>query len=311
MKSRIHARIGTLRQLEILLAAHEEGGIKGASERLHLTQPTVSMQLKKLSEAIDTPIFEKAGRQRLTTDAGKALISTAREVLSSFERLEETLSDLRGLRAGTLKIAAVTTSQYFIPHLLGPFCQQYPGVDVRFHVGNRQQIIQRLADGLDDLYVFSHPPVDEDIESSEFLPNPLVAIAPEGHPLTQQSQISLTDLTDEGLLMREPGSGTRHAIEQHLAHHQIRLQPRMTIESNEAIKHGVMSGLGVAIISAHALSFGGRSGLSELSVEGLPIDSRWFMVTHRSRRLSPIAQSFRQYLEGEGKAMMMEELAIS
>ena len=308
MKSRIHAHIGTLRQLEILLAAHEEGSIKGASERLHLTQPTVSMQLKKLSEAIGMPIFEKAGRQRVTTDAGRALIQTARDVLANFEQLEETLSDLRGLRAGTLKIAAVTTSQYFIPHLLGPFCQRYPGVDVRFHVGNRQQIIQRLEDGLDDIYVFSHPPDDDDIELSEFLPNPLVAIAPEGHLLAAREQIGLKDLINEGLLMREPGSGTRHAIEQHLSKHQIRLKPRMTIESNEAIKHAVMSGLGVAILSVHALGFGGRSGLAELNVEELPIDSHWFMVTHRSRRLSPVAQSFKQYLEGEGKAMMMAEL---
>ena len=138
MKSRLHAHIGTLRQLEILLAVYDEGSIKAASELLHLTQPTVSMQLKKLSEAIGMPLYERVGRGRKFTDAGRALVATAREVLESFERLDMELADLRGVKAGTLRIAVVTTSKYFIPHLLGSFSEQYPKVDLQFRVGNRQ-----------------------------------------------------------------------------------------------------------------------------------------------------------------------------
>ena len=149
MKSRLHARIGTIRQLEIFLAYFDLGSIKAASESLHLTQPTVSMQLKKLSEAVGMPLYERVGRRREFTDAGRALAVTAREVLESFERLDMELADLRGLKAGTLRIAVVTTSKYFIPHLLGSFCEQYPRVDLQFRVGNREQIIQRLHDGLD------------------------------------------------------------------------------------------------------------------------------------------------------------------
>jgi len=191
MKSRLHAHIGTLRQLEIFLAVYDLGSIKAASESLHLTQPTVSMQLKKLAEAIGMPLYERVGRGREFTDAGRALAATAREVLDSFERLDMELSDLRGSRAGTLRIAVVTTSKYFIPHLLGSFCEQYPKVDLQFRVGNREQIIRRLHDGLDDLYVFSHPPEDEDIVVTDFLPNPLVAIAPVGHPLAKRRRLSL------------------------------------------------------------------------------------------------------------------------
>lgn len=304
MKSRLHARIGTIRQLEIFLQVYDLGSIKAASESLHLTQPTVSMQLKKLSEAIGMPLYERVGRGRKFTDAGRALAGTAREVLGSFERLDMELSELRGARAGTLRIAVVSTSKYFIPHLLGSFCEQYPQVDVQFKVGNREQIIKRLHEGLDDLYVFSHPPEDADIVSTDFLPNPLVAIAPLNHPLAETPGLTLSDLAAQPFLMREAGSGTRHAIEQHLRRHGSRLNVKMTIESNEAIKHAVMSGLGISILSAHTLSFGGRAGLVELSVRELPIESTWYLVRLRTRRLSLIARSFLDYLQQEGQSSL-------
>ncbi|HEX4937684.1 MAG TPA: LysR family transcriptional regulator, partial [Candidatus Kapabacteria bacterium] len=139
MASRLHAHIGTLRQLEILLAVYDQGSVTAASAHLHLTQPTVSMQLKKLAEAIGMPLYEQIGRRLVFTDAGRALVSTAREVLDQFARLDMTLSELRGLKAGHLRLAVVTTSKYFIPHLLGPFCRRYPAIDVQMKVANREQ----------------------------------------------------------------------------------------------------------------------------------------------------------------------------
>lgn len=308
MATRLHAHIGTLRQLEILLAVYDSGSVNAAARQLHLTQPTVSMQLKKLADAIGMPLYESFGRRRVFTDAGVALVETAREVLDSFERLDMTLSQLRGLNAGTLRIAVVTTSKYFIPHLLGPFCARYPGIDVQFKVGNRQQTIERLQAGKDDIYVFSHPPENEDIECSDFLPNPLVAIAPLDHPLARQHNIDLAALADEPFLMREPGSGTRHAIEEHLKKLGLSVTIKMTIESNEAIKHSILSGLGISILSLHTLAFGGREGLVKLDVKQLPIDSHWYLVRHKSKRLSPIAKMFMTYLEQEGRAALLREL---
>jgi DNA-binding transcriptional LysR family regulator len=306
--SRLHAHVGTLRQLEILLAVQDQGSVKGAAEQLHLTQPTVSMQMKKLADAIGMPLYDTQGRGRELSDAGKALAATAREVLDSFARLEMQLSDLRGLRAGILRLAVVTTSKYFIPHLLGPFCQRYPGVDIHFKVGNRQQIIDRLERGRDDLYVFSHPPEGMDIEMTDFMPNPLVAIAPEQHPLAQRKNLGLEDLARHPFLMRERGSGTRHAIEQHLREHGVAMDVRMTIESNEAIKHSVMSGLGISMLSAHTLTFGGSAGLAELKVKQLPIESHWYMVRPLNKRLSLIAETFLHYLRIEGQESVLAEL---
>ena len=212
MSSRVHARVGTIRQLEILLAVHDLGSIKLASEQLHLTQPTVSMQLTKLSESIGMPLYERSGKTRRFTDAGHAMVATAREVLGSFARLDMQLSDMRGLRAGTLNIAVVTTSKYFIPHLLGSFLDRYPGIDVHFKVGNRQQIIDRLHQDRDDIYVFSHPPEEGNLDVTEFLPNPLVAIAASGHPLAKKKRLDIADLADKYPAQISRGQRQRTAI---------------------------------------------------------------------------------------------------
>ena len=310
-KSRLHAYIGSIRQLEILLAVYDGGSIKSAGEQLHLTQPTVSMQLKKLAESIGMPIYDQVGKKIVFTQAGLALVSTAREVLESFDRLDMWLSDLRGLRAGKLSLAVVTTSKYFIPHLLGPFCKRYPQVDIRFEVGNRESIIKRLEEGSDDLYVFSHAPENDNIESRPFLPNPLVAIAHKDHPLAGGQPVSLTQLLEYTILVREAGSGTRYAIEQHLKQHDLKLSDNMTIASNEAIIHSVMEDLGVAILSAHTLNWGQFDNLVRLKVETLPIETSWYIVWPKNKRLSVIASTFVDYVEQEGRENLISRLSIN
>lgn len=301
------ARSATLRQLEILATVYRLGSIKEASEALHLTQPTVSMQLKKLSDAVGMPLHQMMGRKLVLTDYGREIAQSATRIFSELSSLDSRLADLRGLKAGALKLSVVTTSKYFIPHMLGPFCERFPGIDIQLNVGNRQQIIERLETGDEDFYVFSHPPEDMDTVSTEFLSNPLVAIAPENHPLAGSSRVSLAQLAREPFLMREQGSGTRYAIDQFLRKQQLKLNVKMTIESNEAIKHAVMSGLGVSILSAHTLTFGGKAGLVELKVDKLPITTSWHMVWPKNKSLSPVADQFLQYVHAEGRRLIEGE----
>jgi len=305
---RIHASIGTFRQLEILLSVYDLGSVKKAAESLHLTQPTISMQLKKLSDAVTMPLYEQVGKKLLFTEAGEKIAAAARDILQRTDLLDMELSDLRGLKTGTLKLAVVTTSKYFIPHLLGPFCRRYPNVEIEFNVGNRQQILQKLNTGHDDFYVFSNLPEREDIETIDFLDNPLVAIAPENHPLVGKRNIELSRLAEEPFLIREKGSGTRFATEQFLKTKNATLNIRMTIESNEAIKHSVMSGLGISILSKHTLTFGESSGLRVLDVKQFPIQSKWFLVRRKPKFLSPIAKTFLQFIETEGREFLMQDL---
>ena len=308
--ARLHARIGTLRQLEILLAVYKEGSITAASKTLFLTQPTVSMQLKKLADAVGAPLYDQVGRKLIFTAVGLEVVRTAREVLESIDQLEMRLADMEGLKSGTLRLAVVTTAKYFIPHLLGEFLGHYPDIDVDFKVGNRQQIMDRMAAGEDDFYVFSHPPRRGDLNLYEFLPNPLVAIAQEGHPLAARKRIPLQQFVDEPFLVREPGSGTRHAIECHFEEQGITPNIRMTVESNEAIKHSVMSGLGVSILSGHTLAFGGSSGLIRLDVEHLPVMTRWYLASLKARKLSVVARTFLDYVEACGRESMLSHLEL-
>ncbi|BBM01931.1 LysR family transcriptional regulator [Microbulbifer sp. GL-2] len=293
--SRAHTRIGTARQLEILLSVFEQHSISAAAKTLHLTQPSVSMQLAKLSAAVGLPLYYSVGKQLHFTEAGLTLVESAREILKSYEYLDLKLAKLRGLESGKLQLAVVTTAKYFIPHLIGDFYEQHPQLDIRFRVGNRQQIIDYTSEDADDFYVFSHPPQNPDLELVEFLPNHLLAIAPEKHPLANRKKVSLKEFASCPFLRREEGSGTRHAIERFLTKQGIDLNMRMTIESNEAIKHAVMSGLGVSILSEHTLAFGGRSGLAILNVEALPIITHWYLARRKSRPLSPAAMEFLEY----------------
>lgn len=308
MKSRLHAHVGTLRQLEILLAVHDAHSISGGAKALHLTQPTVSIQLKKLAEAIGAPLYHVSGRKLHFTSEGLQLVKTAVEVLDSFSRLDMSLNDMRDLKTGTLRLSVVTTSKYFIPHLLGPFCELHPAIDVQLNIGNRSQTIESMKQGVDDFYVFSHLPADPDMQSIKLLDNPLVAIAHADHPLAKKRKVSLQQICKEPFLTREPGSGTRYAIEEFLGARKMAVSPKMTIESNEAIKHCVMSRLGISILSAHTLTYGGEAGLKRLTVQELPIHSQWFFVWNKSKRQTVIASAFLDYVKTHGRTMLHAEL---
>lgn len=306
----LHARIGTLRQLEILMSVYQSGSITGASKALFLSQPTVSMQLKKLADAIGTPLYDQVGRKLVFTSAGVEVVKSARAILENLEHLEMTLADLQGLKTGTLKLAVVNTAKYFIPHLLGEFLQHYPNIDVNFKVGNRQQIINRLASAEDDFFVFSHPPEDKDIELHEFLPNPLVAVADESHAFASRKNIPLDEFAAQPFLIREPGSGTRFALENHFRSLDIKPNVRMTVESNEAIKHAVMSGLGLTVLSSHTLAFGGNAGLVQLDVESLPIKTTWYLANLKAKRLSIVANTFLDYVNNAGRNTISNQMNL-
>jgi DNA-binding transcriptional LysR family regulator len=254
------------------------------------------------------PIYDNIGRKLIFTQAGLEVVISARESVDSIARLEMKLADIQGLKVGTFRLAVVSTAKYFIPHLLGGFFIQYPEIDIDFKLGNRQQIIDRLATGEDDFYVFSHPPENWDLHLHEFLPNPLIAIAQQSHPLGEEKTIALKKFVDQPFLIRENGSGTRYAVERHFEKLGITPNIRMTIESNEAIKHAVMAGLGVSVLSSHTLSFGVSTGLIKLDVKQLPIMTKWYLANLQAKKLSVIAQTFLKYVSYNGREGMIERM---
>jgi DNA-binding transcriptional LysR family regulator len=291
-------RHSTLRQLEVFEAIARLGSFTRAAEELFLTQPTVSMQIKKLTEAVGLPLFEQVGKKIYLTDAGRELHKTSRGVFEHFTRFEMLVADMKGLKKGALRLAVVTTAKYFAPRLLGPFCQQYPGIEVSLKVSNRERILERLADNQDDLCILGQPPEELEAESEPFLENPLVVLAPANHPLAGKKKIPLARLAEEPFLLREPGSGTRMAVERLFATHRLKIKVRMELGSNEAIKQAIVGGLGVSVLSRHTLALDAPMGqLAILNVEGFPIERHWYVAYPSGKQLSVVARTFLDYLK--------------
>lgn len=292
----------TLRQLEIFESVARHGGVTQAAKSLHLTQPSVSIQLKSLADTIGRPLFESSGRGIRLTDVGRELAATCRELESAWAQFESRIEDHAALRGGRLSISVVTTAKYILPKALGLFCRKYPGIEVDLDVQNRDGVIARLRDRLDDMHIMSTPPLDANLLAEPFLDNPLVVIAPRDFPRGTRP-IALAALAKERFLLREPGSGTRLAVDEHLAREGVTLASRMVIGSNEAIKQAVAGGLGVAIVSRSVLSQGEMKELIELPVRGFPIRRAWYIVRWRDHRLSPAAQAFLAFLTRYVRAM--------
>jgi LysR family transcriptional regulator, low CO2-responsive transcriptional regulator len=295
----------TFRQLRLFISLAEHKSITAAARVNHVTQPTVSMQLRELSDAVGLPLYEVIGKKLFFTPAGEELAKTARAMLDEWAAFGQRMDGLKGLTRGQLRVAVVSTAKYFVPRILGAFCKEHPDIDIALEVANRDGIVQRLRDNRDDLYIMSMPPRELDVETRAFLSNPLCVIAPLSHPLASAKRIALTKLAHERFILRERGSGTRLACDEYFAEQGFHPEVRLELGSNEAIKQAVAAGMGLAILSQHAL--GAHlvdESLTILKVSGFPIHSNWFIVHPKGKRLSPVAAEFLRYLQEHADAKL-------
>ena len=296
----------TFRQLRLFLALADSGSVSGAAGIMHVTQPTASMQLRELSDSVGLPLFEVVSRRVHLTDAGLELARVARAMSDEWDAFAQYVDGVNGLTRGKLKVAVVSTAKYFIPRLLGTFCARYPDIEVALEVLNRDGVVRRLEANLDDLYIMSRPPAHIDIRDDVFMPNPLMLVAPAGHRLAGQLGLGLDALRAERFILREQGSGTRMATDEHFHGQKFRPDIRLELGSNEAIKQAVAGGLGIAVLSAHALGENpGQDGVVSLGMEGFPIESSWHIVHRGGKRLSPIAAAFRELLIQQAKSFQL------
>ncbi|WP_035690729.1 LysR family transcriptional regulator [Azospirillum halopraeferens] len=282
----------TFRQLEAFEATARLGSMARAAEELRLTQPTLSMQIRKLSDEVGAPLFDHVGRTLRLTEEGRELLIMCREVFGAVARFEMALAQRRGLQRGTLRVAAATTGKYFVPRLLGAFCRLYPCVDVELEVVGRPQVLARLREGLDDLYVFSQVPEEPAVDAIPFRDDALVVVAPADHPLAGRSGVPLEEVVQEPLILREPGSGTRTAVNRLFEDNGLRPRVRMQLGSNEAIKQAVIGGLGLSILPQVSLEHDDDRRLVRVDVRGFPMPHRWYLVHPAGRCLSTAARAF-------------------
>ena len=304
-----YLRHGTLPQLRLFEATARLGTFTRAAQELHMAQPTASVQIRKLSETVGVPLFEQVGKRLYLTDAGRRLHESCKEVFRAFTTLDESLAGMRALDSGRLRLAVSTTGICFAPRLLGAFVGLHPGVETSMQAHNRQTLVNRLANNEDDLYLFADAPEMEDVVAQELLPNPLVVLARDDHPLASDKNIPFECLAREPFLIREEGSGARRITMRLFGERGLAPKIRMELPTNEAIKEAILAGLGVTIMSRHTFGLDPESSRYVcLDIEGFPLENHWYLVYPQGKQLSPVARAFLDFARAEAKGLVLGSL---
>jgi DNA-binding transcriptional LysR family regulator len=259
------------------------------------------MQIKQLESSVGLSLFEQLGKRVFMTQAGETMLRHAQTIMRHLATAREEMDELKGVDSGRLRIAVASTVNYFATRLLATFTRLHPSVQVTLDVTNRETLLQKLEDNQPDVVLMGKPPKGLDLDADAFMDNPLIMIARPDHPLSKHRSIALKELTEETFVVREPGSGTRIAMERFFD--QKSFTPSATIEmtGNETIKQSVEAGLGLAIVSVHTVELElTLERLGRLDIRGMPIMRRWYVGHRRGKRLSPTAQAFRQFVLDEG-----------
>jgi len=295
----------TLRQLRVFAAVARHRNFTRAAEALFLTQPAVSMQVKQLEHQLDVSLFEHLGKKIYLTETGEEVYRYTRTILQQLEEMQTVLGNLKGLERGRLRLSVASTANYFAPTLLGTFCTRFSGVTVSLDVTNRETLLNQLAENEVDLVVMGQPPAEMDLVAAPFMENPLVIVAPPDHKLAKRSGIPLQRLEEETFLVREPGSGTRIAMERFFRGHGVNITTGMEVGSNEAIKQSVQAGLGLGLLSRDTIEMElTLKRLVTLDVEHFPIMRHWYVVHRKGKRLSAVSEAFKRFLIEEATCLL-------
>ncbi len=301
----------SLRQLRVFEAAATLNSFSKTAELLHLTQPGVSMHIKELELHAGLPLFERIGKKLFITEAGRELLTRSRELLRSLKDAEDVLDGLKGLRRGRINLAVVSTAKYFVPRLLARFGKDYPQLDIRLTVSNRDSVIAQLIANEVDLAIMGRSPQSLDTVAEPFAQNPHVIIAAPDHPLAKRRRIPVATLAQETFIVREPGSGTRLAMQKFFDDQQLACKVGMEMASNETIKQAVMAGMGVSFLSRHTIDLELQTErLTILDVRGTPVIRQWHVAHLTKKRLSPTAAAFRKFVLGNGRELLRAPAAV-
>ena len=297
----------TLRQLQCFSAVARNLSYTRAAEELHLTQPAVSMQIRQLEQQAGMAVTEQLGKQVHLTEAGEEVYRYARSILQQIEELDDVLNKLKGLAGGHLRIAAISSANYFAPKLLGTFHQRFENVTVSMDVTNQAAVVQQVIDNEVDMAIMGQPPDHAQLDAIAFMDNPLIVVAPPNHRLAERKRIALDELEHEVFLTREPGSGTRGAMHRFFRQHKLKLTTGMEMGSLSGIKQGVQADLGLGLLPRGAVEVELMLGrLVELRFRDLPIARNWFVVLHKGKRLSAAADAFKALLIEEAVGLLAD-----
>lgn len=280
----------TLHQLEVFVTVCETESITKASEELFLTQPAVSIQLKKFQNQFDIALTEIVGRRIVITEFGREIEKVSKEVLEKSAEIETTLMRYKGLLAGKLRISVVSTGKYVIPFFLSAFSKEHDQIEISIDVTNRSRALQSLLNNESEFALVSVVPDDDNIQSEELLNNDLFLVA---GPDFEASKVSKKNLQGLPFIYRELGSATRNEMEKYLSALGVHSPPKFELESNEGVKQAVCAGLGFSILPLIGMQDELKLGqLKLVEAPGLPISTKWSLIYLKNKSLSPVGEAF-------------------
>lgn len=292
------------RQLEIFVKVAELGSFSKAAEALFLTQPTVSEHIRGLEEELGVRLLDRLGRGAAPTKAGQLLLGYGRRILELHREARQALDQFQGRMSGELVIAASTIpGEYVLPALIGRFKEKYPDIAISLLIGDTQRVVEWVLEGRAELAVAGAQIDHRALEYRELMPDELVLVVSAAHPWHGKKTATLEEVRAEPLIVRERGSGSRHALEKALAEVGLGLSDFRVVGemgSTQAIKQGVKAGVGISLISKRAVAEECQHGtLHCVKVKDLRFSRAFYLVTSTTRSRSPLAEAFRAFLISE------------
>lgn len=294
----------TLHQLKIFLKVAEYQSITKAADELHLTQPAISIQLKKLQEQFDLPLTEVVGRQLYITDFGKEIMVRSQRILEESDAIKFTIDQYKGYLTGSIKISVVSTGKYVIPYFLRAFIDRYPGIEISIDVSNKNKVIEGLYKNESDFSLVSIVPDDLKVNKVELMENRLYLV---GNADFDGQIKKSKDLEKVTLLFREEGSATRKEMLGFLEKNNIKFKKSMQLVSNEAVKQAINAGLGFSIVPLIGLRTALKNeNMKIYQLKGLPLITQWNLIYSQGKNLTPAQQALVDFIE-ENKTQLVNE----
>lgn len=304
----------SLKQLQIFTEVVKTQSYTRAAERLYMTQPAVSMQMKQLEYIVGLSLFERQGKKIVVTEMGHILIEHAAKILKRYKRMQRSMKALQNVEQ-QIKISAATTANHFITHMMADFSRLHPDINITLDITNREALVSQLQSYDPDFVIMGEPPGKLDINSEQFMDNPLIVIASANHDLSSDliEEIPMSKIIKESFVVREEGSGTKAAIRRHFKKYGFNFVSSYEMSSNESIKHAVVAGLGLGIVALHTVRLELEAKkLVILNVENFPIKRYWNLVSRKGKKLSPAAIEFKQFIiNGAGEYQQSYEHFLS
>jgi len=282
-----------LRDLEVFLALVNHLNFTHAAQEIHLSQPSVSVRIRRLQEELGVKLFEQIGKKIVLTEAGQLFETHARRVVTAQSDTRQAMEAYRGLEHGSLRIAASTTpGMYLVPRIIAQFKSQHPKIAMRLSIKNTRQVEEDIIKDEFDLGFVGGHLISNEVEALPWRTDELVLAISPSHPLARRRQIKPTDLENEAFISREPGSATQAAIEKHLPASNLPVGAALELGNPESVKQAVMSGFGIAFLSRYAIETELKAkSLVARRVQGIHIDRKLRIIYRKGKHLSSAASA--------------------